>query len=75
MNLVDCVEVSRVERLGGNFWTQTEKAFGNYEKGRFGWITDGLFRLDYPVPYVGGQGLRILPTHVCEQIKEQGWKP
>lgn len=36
-----------------------EKAFGNYEPGRWGWVTDvsKLERFDAPVPIKGAQGL------------------
>lgn len=74
VNLVDCVEVSRLERLGRSLFTLKEKAFGNYAEGRFGWITGDLFRLDYPIIHKGGQGLRNASADVIQQIKAQGWQ-
>lgn len=37
--------------------TESEKAFGNYAFGRFGWRTRNLHRLKEPVPILGKQGM------------------
>lgn len=76
VNLVECASVEKCHRLGDlacNWKWQEEQAFGNYEPGRFAWITGNLFRLHHPIPYKAGQGLRILPAEVVAQIKAQGW--
>lgn len=74
--LVECAPVEKCHRLGDlacNWKWKEEQAFGNYEPGRFAWITGNLFRLPHPIPHKGGQGLGILPAEVVAQVKAQGW--
>lgn len=76
VDLVECAPVEKCHRLGDlacNWKWKEEQALGNYEPGRFAWITGDLFRLPCPIPHKGGQGLRILPAEVVAQIKAQGW--
>ena len=56
------------------FLTEKEKAFGDYATWRYGWVTNGVFRLPEPIPYKGSQGLGIVPADVVEKIKAQGWR-
>lgn len=37
--------------------SEQERAFGNYEQGRFGWFLEDVERLDPPAPAKGAQGL------------------
>lgn len=71
VRLFDCYPTEKI--LAEADLSERELAFGNYEPGRFGWATDLCFRLPAPILHKGGQGLRILPAHVIEQIKAQGW--
>src|SRR5579863_7302068 len=38
-----------------------ERDFGNYEPGRWAWVTSELFRLPEPIPFKAKQGLVDLP--------------
>jgi hypothetical protein len=77
VNLVDCLPtVSDVCRSGvfedyPDLDTPRERAFGNYEEGRYGWVTEKAFLLPDPVPFKGSQGLRDLPPKTRDQIWEQ----
>jgi hypothetical protein len=46
------VEPSAYEAL----LTDLERAFGNYEPGRWAWITDSMIALPEPIPFRGAQG-------------------
>jgi activating signal cointegrator 1 len=48
-----------------------ERAFGNYARGRFGWLLDALKTLPEPVPCRGAQGLWNVPAEVQAQIRAQ----
>lgn len=50
VNLVDCQRILFHNRPGG-----FERSLGNYEVGRFMWITEDLESFD-PIPYRGRQG-------------------
>ena len=51
-------------------FTSTERAFGHYEAGRWGWFTDPekLVRLRKPLPWKGAQGLRNLDPAIAKLI-------
>ena len=48
-----------------------ERPFGNYEPGRFAWITTDLFRLPEPIPFKAKQGLCDVPDDVVAEIRKQ----
>lgn len=48
-----------------------EKYFGDYSYGRFGWITEQLFRLPEPIPFKAKQGLVNVPDDVIAEIDRQ----
>lgn len=50
-----------------------EREFGNYDEGRWGWVTTDLFRLSRPIPFRAAQGLIEVPLEVLMQLREQ-WK-
>ena len=45
-----------------------EKSFGGYAPGRWTWRASGLQVLRQPIPWKGGQGLRIAPPALRELI-------
>ena len=53
--------------------TDQERAFGNYDPGRYGWVTTSAFRLPEPIPLRGQQGLWDAPPEVVAEIQRQ-WK-
>lgn len=50
-----------------------EIAFGDYHYGRFGWVTDKLFRLPRPIPYKAAQGLCDVRPETLEEVRSQ-WR-
>ena len=62
-NLVDCLPTVSVGRLSGVFEeypdldTETERLFGNYDPGRYGWVLEDIKRIVVPVPAKGSLGL------------------
>lgn len=50
-----------------------ERAFGDYSPGRYGWVTDGVYRLPRPIPYRGAQGVFDVPDAVVGEAIE-AWK-
>ena len=50
----------------------TERAFGNYDPGRFGFVTENMFRLPEPIPFKGRQGkLLDVPEEIEAEILRQ----
>lgn len=57
-------EARRDERV-----TDKERAFGNWQPGRFAWIADGERKvLAAPIPMKGAQGLRQLPDEFAVEL-------
>lgn len=54
--LVNCLDTDLIPRFVSPF-TEQERMFGNYDPGRFGWLTEDLYRIDPPIPVVGARGL------------------
>lgn len=50
---------------------QSEIPFGNFSRGRFGWVTSDLVKLKNPIPVVGRQGLWVLDDETVDQIAIQ----
>lgn len=48
-----------------------ERHFGNYQPGRFAWLTKDMRRLGSPVPVTGRQGLFNLPPEVEAAVRRQ----
>lgn len=53
--LIEMVPTDMIHR-GYHPITEQERAFGNYEPGRYGWVTTSAFRLPQPIPLHGQQG-------------------
>jgi hypothetical protein len=56
VRLVNCIETTLIERYVQPF-SEQERAFGNYEPQRFGWLLEGVQRCQEPVKARGRQGL------------------
>jgi hypothetical protein len=69
-----CCPTTSVFRAMPRLDCDKERAFGNYDPGRWAWVTAERFRLPDPIPFKGEQGLRDLPDQIEQQIMEQ-WKP
>lgn len=51
---------------------EMEEAFGNYGRGRFGWILDDIVMLEESVPFRGMQGLFDVPDDLLTQTGKGG---
>lgn len=50
--------------------TDNEREFGNYQPGRFAWLTGERRKvLAEPVPYRGGQGLRVFDLSAARMVQ------
>jgi activating signal cointegrator 1 len=50
---------------------QTEAALGNYEFGRWVWVTQNCRRLATPVPEIGHQSFWVLTEDIAAQVRAQ----
>jgi hypothetical protein len=64
-----CCEVEKLIQLGKV--SEQEKMFGDYSKGRFGWVTKNLRTLKKPISVKGGQGFFFLPPDVEIAVRKQ----
>jgi hypothetical protein len=55
--LVHCLETEIITRGLVAPFTEQEEMLGNYDPGRFGWLTEEMELLDAPIPVRGMQGL------------------
>jgi len=71
--LVDCIPTDGLEALGrilagGRF----EKNFGDYRPGRRAWILQRPpIRLEPPIPFKNGQGLRAMPGALAGELAQR----
>lgn len=63
VDVTGCCSTAGLQNVSGD-----ERAFGDYQANRFGWITDPtkLRRLDKPVPWKGSQGFFEVPDEVIK---------
>jgi len=47
--------------------TQLEQRYGNYDRGRFGWILTEVRALPQPIPFKGRQSFFDVPDHIFEK--------
>jgi activating signal cointegrator 1 len=77
VKLVDCLPMQSLGCLPGVFEdypemdTPQERAFGNFDAGRWAWVTEGVFRLADPIPFSAKQGLNELPNLQTVQVMGQ----
>jgi hypothetical protein len=79
-DLIDCLPTEASFCIPGVFDdypemdTPQERAFGNYEPGRYGLVTSNMFQLPEPIPFKSRQGkLLDLPAEICAEVNRQ-WK-
>lgn len=51
-NVIDCVITAQLDDL----LSPAERILGNYDDGRYAWITEGMLPLSMPIPERGHQG-------------------
>jgi hypothetical protein len=71
LNLDRCITTTGVLAWVVHPLTNQERSFGNYESGRYAWLTSGVRRLAQPVPCVGRQGFFHLPAEVEAAVRRQ----
>jgi activating signal cointegrator 1 len=77
VRLVDCCPMEDRGCLPGVFSdypemdTPQEREFGDFNEGRWAWVTERAFRLPKPIPFRGMQGLVDVPGEVVRAIQEQ----
>lgn len=60
--LTDCIRTEQL--LGSGRVSQTEQAFGNYGRGRYGWLLSDIVALPEPFAFRGAQGFFDVPDEV-----------
>lgn len=74
VKLAECLPTEAVDCRPGVFDdypdldSPNERAFGDFSPGRYGWVTERLFRLPEPIPFKAMQGLCAVPTDVAYLI-------
>ena len=68
LNLIDCQQIGHDN---GPYHGKLEFHLGNYDHGRWTWITDNLKTFD-PIPYRGSQGFFNVPDELL--IDGEGWR-
>jgi activating signal cointegrator 1 len=68
VEIYDCWPVERIISLQ-RYGSAAELAFGNYDPGRFGFLTRNCRRLAQPVPTRGFQGFWDLPAAIEAQVR------
>jgi hypothetical protein len=80
VNIVACYPLNRRSWQPGIFEvfpdldTPQERAFGNYDEGRYGFLAQETFALATPIPFVSRQGKFLeVPESIAEEIRKQ-WR-
>jgi len=66
---VDLVDCQQIGTENSPVETEIEYHMGNYEHGRFMWITDNLLKLKQPIPWKGAQGFFDVPEEVIRHAE------
>jgi hypothetical protein len=70
VNLYGCIPVEQMTRVNLQL-SEQEKEWGNYEIGRFVWITKNLRPLKQPIPIKGRQGWFNLDIDTTNEVLKQ----
>jgi hypothetical protein len=54
--------------IGHRLVSDQERAFGNYDEGRFGWVFTSVARLPEPIPCRGALGLWDVPPEIEAEV-------
>ena len=74
VRLVDCYSTGRVFNAYPELDTPKERAFGDYEPGRFGLVAGEAIRIPEPIPWKSRQGMLLdLDAETVILLREQ-WK-
>jgi len=70
VNVVDCVPVEKIR----DSLSPVERALGNYENGRFAWVTEFLYFIEKPIPMKGSQGFWFCDAgYFCDEEGSLLW--
>lgn len=75
VKLETCWPTNTLSHTFPELLTASERSFGDYTEGRYGWITSDLFRLPSPIPFKARQGLCDVDSGALETIRAQWLKP
>lgn len=67
VNYVDCKPTRAIR----DDITKREKLFGNYDDGRFGWLSQDNRQLRTPILWKGARGWKNVPSDIEAQIRAQ----
>ena len=67
----DLIDVLPTELIVAGL-SEQEKAFGNYESGRYGWVMANIRALPKPIPVRGRQGLWTLELEIEPERSDDG---
>lgn len=70
VDLHDCLRTETLQEYHDH-WINAEAHFGNFDLGRFGWLTRNLQRLKQPVATRGFQSFWNLPADIEAQVRAQ----
>jgi activating signal cointegrator 1 len=68
--LKDCFSTQIFNAIG-----ELERALGNYDEGRFGWVLSDVVWIKNPIPFRGSQGFFNVPDELLAQIDAAALKP
>jgi hypothetical protein len=72
VDVKDCVSTLKLCGVRGQYPVRgMEFVCGNYDLGRYAWITENCRALKVPVPVKGRQGFFNLPAAVEAKVREQ----
>lgn len=63
VDVINCVSTD--DFVPADLFAENEASFGNYQRGRFAWLTANVRALTIPLPIVGRQGFFNIITGVC----------
>lgn len=68
VRLLTCWPTEQTEATYPRLMTEQEKAFGNYDDGRWAWVTGSVFRLPEPILFPGPRSLGNVPEDIAMRI-------
>lgn len=66
--VVDCIHTEELDLVPPHLKAEHEGHFGNYEEGRYGFVTEGVRQLREPLPVKGALSIWKLPKPITEDM-------
>lgn len=64
---VDLMDCQQIGHENSPLEKELEYHLGNYDHGRYMWITDNLVKFEKPIPWKGSQGIFYVPNEIANQ--------